>query len=145
MSKFSDNEGKDNMTTKKKEPKAQVDDRDIEKEIAALIQVVNGLNEVYEDDAKFERVYKYIEMRYEEKVKAKRESVRNAFVMVVLKQCEQLEAALVKVRRMAEAENPDFNEIVVIIDACLKEVKGSDKRNVPDVNDYRMARKREAS
>jgi hypothetical protein len=132
------------MVTKDKETAELSDDRGIEKEVAALIQVVNGLNEVYDDDAKFERVYKYIEMRYNEKREARREDTQRAVIYCLCEQLERMESTLKEIRDIAISEVPDISRIPVVIDECTREVKDIPNRKVSDLNVYKEAKRRSA-
>lgn len=116
---------------------AKETDRDLEKEIAALIQVVNGLNEVYDDDAKFERVYKYIEMRYKDKVAEQRDKLRNTLLIYALDQQERLEATLREIRSIAESGALEPGRITELIDKCFFDVKKIGDSDVSDLNAYK--------
>lgn len=125
------------------ESKEKVEDKAaLEQEVSALIQVVNGLNEVYDDEVKFERVYKYIENRYEEKRKAKKDEIRNNFFFYLQEEGNQLKAALQAIKALTESseDNPDRGQVLALIDECLNEVKSIASREVADLKTYKEAR-----
>jgi hypothetical protein len=114
----------------------------VDKEIMALIQIVNGLNEVDGDDVSFDRVYEYIKARYGERERRKNEMHRATMAFcVMISDCLNLTKATLVDLRQSLTLHPDTRTEVLVskIDSALKEIGATfNEKTLGELDAYKV-------
>jgi flagellin-like hook-associated protein FlgL len=129
------------MTTKTKNAQTDTDKTTAaDKEIMALIQIVNGLNEVVDDKEKLCHVVEYVNLRYRQALESRVSLSALQFTANLSDALKSAENALKSIRsKLDAADTTDAESMIAEIDTALEGINATlTETKFTDLNAYKI-------